>query len=61
VNNNVELWGFQARSNYRKKNNKKPVEFFKLHLGNLPDHLKPYLPIGHKKAITDYFGEIGKV
>jgi len=39
----------------------KPVELFKLHLGDLPDNLKPKLPIEYKKAITDYLKEIGKV
>ncbi|PKY55784.1 hypothetical protein RhiirA4_548903 [Rhizophagus irregularis] len=36
------------------------VGLFKLHLGGLPDNLKPKLPIEYKKAITDYFKGIGK-
>ena len=41
----------------------KPVELFKLHLSNLPDHKKPILPVGldYKTAISDYLREIGKV
>ncbi|RIA90475.1 hypothetical protein C1645_823307 [Glomus cerebriforme] len=38
----------------------KPVELFKLHLGNLLDNSKPNLPVDYKKAITDFFREIGK-
>ncbi|GBB85969.1 hypothetical protein RclHR1_01240020 [Rhizophagus clarus] len=34
------------------------VELFKLYLGESPDDLKPKLPIGYKKVITDYFKEI---
>ncbi|PKY37992.1 hypothetical protein RhiirA4_500118 [Rhizophagus irregularis] len=60
----VESWGLPAlakRPNRRKnENRKRPVELFKLHLGNLSDHLKPKLPIDYKKAISDYLGEIGK-
>lgn len=39
----------------------KPVELFKLHLGNIEE--KPYLPEGldYKKAIADYLHEIGKM
>jgi len=39
----------------------RPVEFFKLYLGDSPDNLKPKLPINYKKAITDYFREIRQV
>ena len=41
----------------------KPVELFKLHLSNLPDHEKPIVPDGldYKKAISDYLREVGKV
>jgi len=69
--NNVVLWGALALAKkpnrrIRKQNNEenKPVELFKLHLGNLPDNLRqklPKLPIDYKKAITDYLREIGKV
>ena len=66
--NNVKLWGAPAlakkRSRRVKKQNigdDKPVEMFKLHLGDLFEELKPKLPIEYKKAITDYLREIGKV
>ncbi|CAG8700777.1 8468_t:CDS:2, partial [Racocetra fulgida] len=41
----------------------KPVELFKLHLGNMPDKEKPVLPKGldYKKAITDYLTEMGLI
>jgi hypothetical protein len=32
-----------------------------LHLGKLPDHLKPNIPVEYKKAITDYLKEMRKV
>lgn len=32
-----------------------PVEFFKLYLGDTPDNLKPKLSVEYKKAITNYF------
>jgi hypothetical protein len=56
-------WGAPALANRRKKNisETKPVELFKLHLGNLSENLRPKLPIDYKKAITDYLREIGKV
>ncbi|RIA82047.1 hypothetical protein C1645_835948, partial [Glomus cerebriforme] len=61
---NVETWGYPAlskRPNKKKKNKKgaRPIELFKLHLGNLFDDLKPELPVDYKKAITDYLREIG--
>ena len=68
--NNVKLWGAPAlakkRSRRVKKQNigdDKPVEMFKLHLGDLLDELKPKLPVEYKKAITvtDYLREISKV
>ncbi|PKY55540.1 hypothetical protein RhiirA4_475072 [Rhizophagus irregularis] len=63
--NNVLCWGAEAlRVRPKRKNrkqNSKPVELFKLHLGYLPDNLKPKLPIDYKKAITDYLREIGKL
>src|ERR1043166_2141330 len=67
---NVKLWGAPAlakKQTRRKKQdtvtneNNKPVELFKLHLGDISDHLKPSLPVDYKKAITDYLREIGKV
>ncbi|CAG8504999.1 9396_t:CDS:2 [Funneliformis mosseae] len=62
----VKLWGAPAlakKPNRRDTNRKenKPVELFKLHLGDILDNFKPNLPIDYKKAITDYFREIGKV
>src|SRR5437764_1528224 len=67
--NKVKLWGAPAlakRSNRRNRNqnnNKenKPVELFMLHLSDIPNNLKPKLPVDYKKAITDYLREIGKV
>ncbi|CAI2177879.1 2284_t:CDS:2 [Funneliformis geosporum] len=65
--NKVISWGAPAlfsRPNRRKRiskdNETKPVELFKLHLSNLPDELKPKLPVRYEKAITDYLREIGK-
>ncbi|EXX75864.1 hypothetical protein RirG_038140 [Rhizophagus irregularis DAOM 197198w] len=63
---NVESWGYSAlskRPNKKKKtkDGRKPVELFKLHLGNLVDNLKPKLAVDYKKAITDYLREIGKL
>ena len=40
---------------------KRPIESFKLHLSDLPNDLKTKLPVDYKKAITDYFREIGMV
>ncbi|CAG8840172.1 35786_t:CDS:2, partial [Gigaspora margarita] len=41
----------------------KPVELFKLHLGNMPEKEKPALPKGleYKRAIIDYLTEIETV
>jgi hypothetical protein len=63
---NVESWGYPAlskRPNKKKrtKNESRPVELFKLHLGNLSDNLKPELPVDYKKAITDYLQKIGEL
>ncbi|RIA82049.1 hypothetical protein C1645_881251 [Glomus cerebriforme] len=63
---NIKTWGYPAlskRPNKKKKNKNesRPVELFKLHLGNLFDNLKPKLPVDYKKAITDYLREIGKL
>ncbi|CAB4491814.1 unnamed protein product [Rhizophagus irregularis] len=58
-------WGYPAlaeKPNRRKKpSNIKPVERFKLHLGDMEN--KPYLPEGFdfKTAITDYLREMGIV
>ncbi|RIA82724.1 hypothetical protein C1645_834921 [Glomus cerebriforme] len=68
-NFNVLSWGIPALAdrtirkikNIDDINEMKPVERFKLHLGNIEE--KPYLPEGlnYKKAITDYLCEIGKM
>jgi hypothetical protein len=64
--NNVESWGFPALSKRpskkkKTKNEFRPVELFKLHLGKLANDLKPKLPVDYKKAITDYLREIGNL
>ncbi|CAG8622068.1 13230_t:CDS:2, partial [Dentiscutata heterogama] len=61
--------GLAKNPNNKKKNanTSKPVELFKLALGNLADDLKPDLPPKlhiqkeerHKKAITDYLEKMG--
>jgi hypothetical protein len=59
---NVESWGFPALAKgSRRKELNKPVELFKLHLSDMPESDKPYLPpnLDYKKAITDYFREMG--
>ncbi|CAB5127648.1 unnamed protein product [Rhizophagus irregularis] len=60
----VELWGYPAlykKPNKKKKDNEmKPVELFKLHLGNCLEQFKPKLPVDFKKAIVDYLREMGK-
>ncbi|RIA87548.1 hypothetical protein C1645_854353 [Glomus cerebriforme] len=66
---NVKFWGApalakrQSRRSRTQNSNEgnKPVELFKLHLGDLLDKFKPKLPVDYKKAITDYLREIGKV
>jgi hypothetical protein len=59
------LWGYPAlykKPNKKKKDNEmKPVELFKLHLGNCLEQFKPKLPVDFKKAIVDYLREMGKV
>ncbi|CAG8780691.1 429_t:CDS:1, partial [Racocetra fulgida] len=60
----LEGWGAPALTERprRRGNNisKKPVELFKLHLGNMEN--KPSLPPGldYKTAITDYLSEMTK-
>ncbi|RIA90030.1 hypothetical protein C1645_876360 [Glomus cerebriforme] len=57
----VSYWGqkvFNPLWIFDKQN--KPIELFKLHLGNSPDNLKPKLPIDYKKVISDYLKEIAK-
>ncbi|GBC10505.1 hypothetical protein RclHR1_00970006 [Rhizophagus clarus] len=68
---NVKSWGSSAlvKRPYKKNkktkdiNETKPVELFKLHLGNLSNNLKPHLPSGlnYKQAITDYLRKIGEM
>ncbi|RGB33603.1 hypothetical protein C1646_815930 [Rhizophagus diaphanus] len=52
----VDCWGYPALH----KSHKSPIELFKLHLGDIPESEKPYLPskLSYKKAITDYLREI---
>ncbi|RIA97905.1 hypothetical protein C1645_801499 [Glomus cerebriforme] len=64
----VDSWGSPALAKRQKKKDRgknppKPVELFKLHLGNIPEDKKPILPPGlsYKKAITDYLREMGKL
>ncbi|CAG8701275.1 6424_t:CDS:2 [Acaulospora morrowiae] len=64
---NVQEWGYPALAKrpQRKGRSKnvvyKPVELFKLHLGDIPESEKRPLPKGldYKKAITDYLREMG--
>ncbi|CAB4381824.1 unnamed protein product [Rhizophagus irregularis] len=65
--NNVVQWGTPAlvknpKHWNRKQNNEscRPIELFKLYIGNLSDNLNPKLPVEYKKVISDYFREIGK-
>ncbi|GES96669.1 hypothetical protein GLOIN_2v1486447 [Rhizophagus clarus] len=66
-NNEVKSWGLPALTEKpgrrKSSSNKIRVELFKLHLGKLPDNLKPHLPDGlnYKKTIIDYLREIGEV
>ncbi|CAG8594302.1 2860_t:CDS:2, partial [Scutellospora calospora] len=57
-------WGYPALINLDPKdqNNMKPVELFKLYLGNIDKEKMPYLPSGidYEKAITDYLRCIGE-
>ena len=61
----VVTWGSPALAKRQKKKDRsyppKPVELFKLHLGDMPESEKPYLPpnLDYKKAITDYLREMG--
>jgi hypothetical protein len=65
----VTQWGSPAlatRPNRKRMHNqpdRRPVELFKLHLGNMKQNEKPPLPSGldFKKAITDYLKELKKV
>jgi hypothetical protein len=63
----VELWGCPAlckKPNRKNKNNEtKPIELFKLHLGNCLDKFKPKLPeqLTYKQAISDYLSKMGEV
>ncbi|GBC08046.1 hypothetical protein RclHR1_07890013 [Rhizophagus clarus] len=59
----VDKWGKPALSRRpnRRRAESKPVKLFKLNLGNLQENLKPKLIVDHKKAITDYLREIGKL
>ncbi|GES97236.1 hypothetical protein GLOIN_2v1678685 [Rhizophagus clarus] len=54
---NIGQWGYSEQNS----NETKPVELFKLHLGNLQENLKPRLPVDYRKAITDYLYKLGKI
>lgn len=61
----VIAWGAKALagepSKKAKNNQPRPVELFKLHLGDVPESKKPKLPDGitPERAITDYLREMG--
>ena len=64
---NVIKWGNPALAQRQSRRNKnlnspKPVELFKLHLGNIPQNEKPSLSnqLNYEKAISDYLRELGK-
>ncbi|CAG8567659.1 5043_t:CDS:2 [Paraglomus brasilianum] len=65
----VTQWGSPAlatrpnRKRMQNQHDKRPVELFKLHLGNMKENEKPPLPAGldFKKAITDYLKELKKL
>ena len=63
----VELWGNPAlckKPDRRSRDSEtKPIELFKLYLGNCLEKHRPKLPeqLSYKQAITDYLCEIGKV
>ncbi|GBB86772.1 hypothetical protein RclHR1_01320007 [Rhizophagus clarus] len=63
---NVIKWGNPALAQRQSRKNKglslsKPVELFKLHLGDLSQNEKPPLPdqLSYEKAISDYLRELG--
>ncbi|CAG8758932.1 13428_t:CDS:2, partial [Dentiscutata erythropus] len=61
----VKSWGWSALAKRPRKKDgdvdTMPIEHFKLCLGDLPENLKPTLPVPEKKVITDYFREIGNL
>ncbi|RIA82245.1 hypothetical protein C1645_862964 [Glomus cerebriforme] len=61
----VESWGYPALCKKPNRRNKetKPIELFKLYLGNCLEKLRPKLPekVTYKRAITDYLCEVGKL
>jgi hypothetical protein len=67
---NVVKWGnpalAQKQTKHARQNkdlsSSKPVELFKLNLGNIPQDEKPTLPhqLNYEKAISDYLRELGK-
>ncbi|RIA97895.1 hypothetical protein C1645_210153 [Glomus cerebriforme] len=58
----VEYWGYPALTKTSKRKEDNPIELFKLHLSNMPESKKPYLPpnLHYHKAIADYLRELGK-
>ncbi|GES97268.1 hypothetical protein GLOIN_2v1838167 [Rhizophagus clarus] len=62
----VDSWGYKAlysKPSKRSTVEARPIELFKLYLGNCLDKFKPKLPepLTYKKAITDYLCEMGKL
>ncbi|CAG8574547.1 6288_t:CDS:2, partial [Acaulospora colombiana] len=61
----VEEWGYPALAKpptANVDNSKRPVELFKLYLGDIPEEEKPPLPDGltYDKAIIDYLHELAE-
>ncbi|KAF0553314.1 actin-like ATPase domain-containing protein [Gigaspora margarita] len=62
----VKSWGYLALAQKPRKRkddvvDTRPIEHFKLRLGDLPENLKPKLPVSERRIITDYFQEIGNL
>ncbi|GES97257.1 hypothetical protein GLOIN_2v1678905 [Rhizophagus clarus] len=62
----VKLWGYPAlykESNKNDDDETKPIELFKLYLGNCLEKYRPRLPesLTYKKAITDYLCKMGEL
>lgn len=63
----VESWGYKAlysKPSRKSRNDEaRPIELFKLYLGNCLEKYRRKLPepLTYRKAITDYLYEMGKV
>ncbi|CAB5127543.1 actin-like ATPase domain-containing protein [Rhizophagus irregularis] len=63
----VDSWGYKALyskpSRRSRDDEARPIELFKLYLGNCLEKYRPKLPepLTYKKAITDYLYEMGKL